>query len=200
MGIWARPALQGWKDVRMGVRHPVAGLGHFFATFEVITLLASLVGDYLVFQEVVANRVARRMPMELSMTIAVTANLAIGEFFTAVVIILFVLVAEVLVGLTEDRGWGAIKDLRDLRPLNVEIRRQGDRRQSPLARSRWVTWFLASPALLVPWTGLWSEELLCGSPLITGEILPVEKLPSNQVYAGTINQSVVIDVQTERIR
>jgi len=32
--------------------------------------------------------------MELSMTIALAAALAIGEFFTALVIVLFVLVAE----------------------------------------------------------------------------------------------------------
>jgi cation transport ATPase len=62
--------------------------------------------------DVLMNRMAaRRMTMELSMTIALVAAVAIGEFFTALVIVLFVLVAEVLEGLTVDRGRRAIKDL-----------------------------------------------------------------------------------------
>jgi cation transport ATPase len=52
------------------------------------------------------------MTMELSMSIAIVAAAAIGEFFTALVITLFVLVAEVLEGLTVSRGRRAIRDPR----------------------------------------------------------------------------------------
>ena len=51
--------------------------------------------------------------MELSMTIALVSALAIGEFFTALVIAGFVLAAEVLEGLTVGRGRRAIQDLLD---------------------------------------------------------------------------------------
>ena len=44
------------------------------------------------------------MTMELSMTIALLSALAIGEFFTALVITGFVLAAEVLEGLTVGEG------------------------------------------------------------------------------------------------
>ena len=43
------------------------------------------------------------MTMELSMSIAIVAAAAIGEFFTALVITLFVLAAEALEGLTVSR-------------------------------------------------------------------------------------------------
>jgi Cd2+/Zn2+-exporting ATPase/Cu+-exporting ATPase len=46
--------------------------------------------------------------MELSMSIAIVAAAAIGEFFTALVITLFMLVAEVLEGMTVARGRRAI--------------------------------------------------------------------------------------------
>jgi len=52
----------------------------------------NLVGGYPIFKEAVADLLARPMTMELSMTIALAAALAIGEFFTALVIVLFVLV------------------------------------------------------------------------------------------------------------
>src|SRR5581483_10128440 len=101
------------------------GLGQHFAGFDVIALVATLAGGYPIFKEAVANLVARRMTMELSMTIALAAALAIGEFFTALVIVLFVLVAEVLEGLTVGRGRRAIKDLLDLLPQQAVVRREG---------------------------------------------------------------------------
>ena len=48
------------------------------------------------------------MTMELSMTLALLAALVIREFFTALIITLFVLVAEILEGLTVSRGRKAI--------------------------------------------------------------------------------------------
>jgi cation transport ATPase len=56
------------------------------------------------------------MTMELSMTIALGAALTIGEAFTALVIVLFVLIAEVLEHLTVGRGRKAIRDLMDFLP------------------------------------------------------------------------------------
>jgi cation transport ATPase len=42
-----------------------------------------LVGGWPIFKEAAENIVARRMTMELSMSIAIVAAAAIGEFFTA---------------------------------------------------------------------------------------------------------------------
>jgi len=61
--------------------------------------------------------------MELSMTIAIVAALAIREIFTAFVITLFVLVAEILEGLTIGRGRQAIRHLVDLLPSMATLRR-----------------------------------------------------------------------------
>src|SRR5258707_14433460 len=59
------------------------------------------------------------------MTIAIVAAAAIGEFFTALVITLFVLVAEVLEGLTVGRGRKAIRDLLEFLPREVSVPRSG---------------------------------------------------------------------------
>ena len=57
------------------------------------------------------------------MTIALLSALAIGEFFTALVITGFVLAAEVLEGLTVGRGRRAIQDLLNFLPRTVTVRR-----------------------------------------------------------------------------
>src|SRR5579863_4612995 len=67
-----------------------------FHRVSVIGLAAALIGGYPIFKEAFENIIERRMTMELSMTIALVAALAIGEFFTALVITAFVLAAEIL--------------------------------------------------------------------------------------------------------
>ncbi|EQD49316.1 hypothetical protein B1A_13734, partial [mine drainage metagenome] len=63
--------------------------------------------------------------MELSMTIAIVAAAAITQFFTALVITLFVLVAEVLEDMTVSRGRRAIRDLLEFLPRAIMVRRAG---------------------------------------------------------------------------
>src|SRR5260370_24583415 len=63
-----------------------------FPRFDLLALLATLIGGYPIFKEALSNLFARRMTMELSMTIALVAALTIGEAFTALLIVLFVLI------------------------------------------------------------------------------------------------------------
>jgi Cd2+/Zn2+-exporting ATPase/Cu+-exporting ATPase len=178
----------------------VLGLGETVARFDVIALVATLAGGYPIFKEAVANLLARRMTMELSMTIALAAALAIGEFFTALVIVLFVLVAEVLEGLTVGRGRRAIKDLLDLLPRQAVVRRGGGTQEVGAAEVQVGEVVLVKPGARVPVDGVVvaGNSFVDQAP-ITGESLPVEKLPGSSVYAGTINQSGVIEVRTEGI-
>ena len=96
-----------------------------FPHFDVAGFAAVLVGGYPIFHEAFADLLSRRMTMELSMTIALVSALAIREVFTALVIVFFVLIAEVLEALTVGRGRRAIQDLLNLLPQQVELRRSG---------------------------------------------------------------------------
>jgi cation transport ATPase len=98
-----------------GARNPyVTGIG----------VICTLVGGFPIFHEAYENIVQRRMTMELSMAIAIVAALAIREIFTALVITLFVLVAEILEGLTVGRGRTAIRHLVGLLPTTAIVRRK----------------------------------------------------------------------------
>lgn len=176
------------------------GLWQYVASFDVIALVATLVGGYPIFKEALANLIARRMTMELSMTIALAAALAIGEFFTALVIVFFVLVAEVLEGLTVGRGRRAIKDLLDMLPQSVTVRRDGEMQVVAAADVCVGDVIVVKPGSRIPVDG----ETIAGNSFvdqssITGESLPVEKLRGSKVYAGTINQSGMIEVRAEGI-
>src|SRR5436309_855006 len=176
------------------------GLWRHFASFDVVALVVTLVGGYPIFREALTNILARRMTMELSMTIALAAALAIGEFFTALVIALFVLVAEVLEGLTVGRGRRAIKDLLDLLPHHALVRRAGGTQELEAAEIQVGDVVLVKPGSRVPVDGVVAAgNSFVDQATITGESLPVEKVAGSRVYAGTINQSGVIEVRTEGI-
>src|ERR1700690_3811101 len=171
-----------------------------FFKVSAVALTATLVGGYPIYKEAFEALRERRMTMELSMTIALVAALSIREAFTALVIVLFVLVAEVLEHLTVDRGRRAIRDLLDLLPRTVSVRRQAgvpDVSASALAVGDVV---VIRPGGRVPVDGVVATGCsFVDQAAITGESLPVEKVPGANVFAGTINQSGALEVRTTGI-
>src|SRR5579862_2676240 len=97
-----------------------------------VALTAVLGGGYAVFREALENLMARRMTMELSMTMALVAALAIREFSTALFILFFVLGAEILEQLTVYRGRRAIENLLSLLPKHALVRRNGEVQELPI--------------------------------------------------------------------
>jgi heavy metal translocating P-type ATPase len=176
-------------------------LRHDHALYVTITgVLCTVVGGFPILHEAYENIVERRMTMELSMTIAIVAALAIDQIFTALIITLFVLVAEILEGLTVGRGRQAIQRLVDLLPNIATVRRGDDWEDvniSEIARGDQV---LVRPGARVPIDGtVVSGHSFVDQAPITGESMPVEKTSGALAYAGTINQSGVLEVRVERI-
>ena len=168
-----------------------------FQKVSVIGLVAALIGMFPILEEAFEAVLERRMTMELSMTIAIGAALAIGQFFTALVIILFVLIAEVLEGMTVGRGRRAIKDLLDFLPRNATVRRQGNTCEISTLEIRPGDVVVVKPGSRIPVDG----EVIAGNSFvdqsaIAGESFPIEKIVGTHVYAGTINQSGSLEVRT----
>src|ERR1700733_15266690 len=165
--------------------------------FDVAGFAAVLIGGYPIFREAFTDLLARRMTMELSMTIALVSALVIKEVFTALVIVFFVLIAEVLEALTVGKGRRAIQDLLNLLPQEVELRRSGGVESASLAELRTGDVVLVRPGGRVPVDGLVvAGHSFIDQATITGESMPVEKIPGANVYAGTVNQSGVLEIET----
>ncbi|HMF00978.1 MAG TPA: cation-translocating P-type ATPase [Terriglobia bacterium] len=171
-----------------------------FQKFSVIGLVAALIGMFPILEEAFEAVLERRMTMELSMTIAIGAALAIGQFFTGLVIILFVLIAEVLEGMTVGRGRRAIKDLLDFLPRNAIVRRQGNSHEINASEIQCGDVVVVKPGSRIPIDGeVVSGNSFVDQSTITGESMPVEKIAGTHVYAGTINQSGLLEVRTAGI-
>jgi heavy metal translocating P-type ATPase len=174
-----------------GTRNP------FITGFGVV---CTIVGGFPIFHEAYENITQRRMTMELSMTIAIVAALAIREVFTALVITLFVLAAEILEGLTVGRGRRAIQRLIDLLPSTATVRRRGEWKDVGIREISTDDEVLVRPGARIPIDGrvVGGHSFVDQAP-ITGESMPVEKGAGAAVYAGTINQSGALEIRVERL-
>jgi heavy metal translocating P-type ATPase len=171
-----------------------------FSSFSLIGVAATLIGGYPIFREALENILERRMTMELSMTIALVAALLIKEFFTALVITLFVLAAEILEGLTVSRGRKAIEDLVSLLPQTAEVFHEGKLIEMTLDRVQAGDHVLVRPGTRVPVDGwVFQGSSFVDQSAITGEVVPAEKAPGATVYAGTINQTGVMEVTVTKV-
>jgi P-type Cu+ transporter len=171
-----------------------------FPSVSLIGVLGVLIGGWPIFKEAAGSAAARRMTMELSMSIAIIAAAGISQFFTALIITLFVLVAEVLEGMTVSRGRRAIRDLMDFIPRSVTVRRANGIHEVSTDELRIGDSILVNPGGMVPIDGtVISGYSFVDQARITGESMPVEKLPGSVVYAGTINQSGAVEIRVERI-
>jgi heavy metal translocating P-type ATPase len=167
---------------------------------SVIGAICALAGGYPIYHEAFENIVQRRMTMELSMAIAIVAALAIRETFTALVITVFVLAAEILEGLTVGRGRNAIQRLLDLLPNMATVRRGTEWKDCAIEEVRAGDAVLVRPGGRIPVDGVViSGNSFVDQAAITGESLAVEKLSGAGVYAGTINQSGALEIRVERL-
>jgi heavy metal translocating P-type ATPase len=171
-----------------------------FPHISVIGIAAALIGGYPIFKEAFENIVERKMTMELSMTIALFSALAIGEFFTALVIIGFVLAAEVLEGLTVGRGRRAIQSLLDFLPRTVAVRRNDQVVEVASDQVQVGDTVIVKPGGHIPVDGVVvGGRSFVEQAAITGEAMPVEKAPGDAVYAGTINQSGALEIDAQKL-
>jgi heavy metal translocating P-type ATPase len=176
------------------------GLWEPIPAFSVIGAASLAFVGWPIFREALENLAARRMTMELSMTIAIVAAAAISEWFTALVVSLFVLIAEELEHMTVSRGRVAIRELVDFVPQEARVRREGGivtLRLDEIVRGDVV---IVSPGEKVPVDGpVLSGHSWVDQSRLTGESMPAEKKPGEAVFAGSINQMGVLEVTVDQV-
>ena len=188
-GLVGAAAIVSWS----GIVPAVKGI-------DVLAVTAVLGGGFSVFHEAMRNLLARRMTMELSMTIALTAALAIREFTTALFILFFVLGAEILEHLTVDRGRRAIRDLLALLPKRALVRRGGKVEELPIAEVRVGDVVVIRPAAEIPVDGVVVVgHSTVDQSSITGESKPADKVPGATVFAGTTNHAGALEIRAELV-
>jgi heavy metal translocating P-type ATPase len=172
----------------------------YLTSFDFIAISATIIGGFPMFKEAFENIRERRMTMELSMSLAVIATLLIQQYFTGLVITFFVLIAEYLEHLLVSQGRDVIKKLLALLPRKAVVRRGTEESESDINELKQNDIVIVKPGSSIPVDGMIVKgNSFVDQSSLTGESVPVEKLEGSEVYAGTLNQSGILEVRINRV-
>jgi Cd2+/Zn2+-exporting ATPase len=141
----------------------------------------------------------RVLDINVLMVIAVLGAMVLGEWFEAAAVVWLFGIAQWLEGWSLARARRAIRQLMSLAPQVAVVRRGDDEVELPIASVRVGDIVIVRPGGRVPVDGRVARgfSALDQSP-VTGESWPVEKGPDDEVFAGTINGSGTLDIETMR--
>ena len=131
------------------------------------------------------------------MSLAVIGAIAIGQWPEAAMVVFLFAVAELIESLSLTRARNAVHGLLKLAPDLATIRTvAGGWGEVPVQNVHAGAIFLVRPGDRIPLDGVVQvgESAVNQAP-ITGESIPVDKRPGDSVFAGTINEQGVLEVE-----
>ena len=156
-----------------------------------LALIAILTGGLPTYKKGWIALKNRNLNMNALMSIAVTGAVLIGHWPEAAMVMVLFALAEVIEAKSLDRARNAIRGLMDLTPERATVRQpdgtwnEVDAKQIAIGSQVRV-----KPGERIALDGEVVEgRSTVNQAPITGESIPVEKAPGDQVFAGTINES-----------
>jgi len=186
----------------------IALAGELFGLFDqlnsfipwYIWLTLVLVGGFPIFRKVLSAALQGRIISHTLMTLGVAAAAAVGEWPTAVVVVIFMRVGDFVENYTTGRARRAVKDLSLLSPQTARVDRNGKEIEIPIEQVHTGDTVIVRPGESIPVDG----EVIAGSAsvdqsAITGESIPVEAEPGTRVFGASILKNGAIRVKTTAV-
>ena len=161
---------------------------------------AAVAGGIFPARRAVAAIRSRSLDINTLMVVAVVGALVLGEWLEAAAVVFLFAVAQWLELRTMERARQAIRALMDLSPREALVRGAGLERRVPVADIRIGDEILVRPGDKVPLDGIVvSGHSDVNQAPLTGESLPADKAPGDELFAGTINGRGSLDVRVTRL-
>lgn len=163
-------------------------------------LAAMTIGGYFFAREAIEELVfERKIGIELLMTVAAVVAAALGEPGEGAMLVFLYSISEAAEGYTAERTRAAIKALMKLVPPTATVRRNGAEIEVPAEQLEPGDLFIVRPGGSFATDGviITGQSAVDESP-VTGESVPVEKGPDDQVLAGTINRAGALEVRATK--
>ena len=145
--------------------------------------------------------ISRRLGINALMVIAVVGAALIGEWAEAAIVVVLFSLGEALEGYATEQARGALEGLLDLAPpMALKLLPTGEVQETQVEQLSVGDRVLVRPGDRVSVDGVVraGESDVDQAP-ITGESVPVRKKPGDEVFAGTINTSGALEVETTRL-
>ncbi|MGE0759987.1 MAG: cation-translocating P-type ATPase family protein [Pirellulaceae bacterium] len=167
--------------------------------FRLVTI-AAMVGGGRFLYHAVLDLLEGRLGTDVALALAIIAALILNETWVAAEVVFIALVGETLEAITFRRTQQSLYRLLELQPLRVRVQRGDSSDEVPLDEVRAGDVAIVRPGERVPADGV----VLAGRSSVdqstfTGESLPSDKQPGDEVYAGTLNQLGMLEVRVSRV-
>jgi len=150
-----------------------------------------------VFKKGLAAILRGQLNINALMSVAVAGAFVIGEWPEAAMVMALYAIAELIEARAVDRARNAIKSLLELSPQQAEVHQQNGTWLLVLAKEIQVGQIVrVRPGERFALDGnvTVGNSAVDQSP-VTGESMPIEKGPGDEVFAGTINQSGALEFE-----
>ncbi|MDR0922253.1 MAG: cadmium-translocating P-type ATPase [Lactobacillales bacterium] len=164
-------------------------------------LVAIVIGGYQLFIEGIKDLVKLDFTMETLMTIAIIGAALIGEWSEGAVVVILFAISEMLEQFSMDKARQSIQTLMNVAPKEALIRRSGIEKVLPVDEIRVGDIMLIKPGQKIAMDGVVVKgSSSVNQAAITGESVPVEKTFNDTVFASTLNEEGILEVEvTKRV-
>jgi Cd2+/Zn2+-exporting ATPase len=163
-------------------------------------IAALLTGGFFFGREALEDLIEeQKIGIDLLMATAAVVAALTGQIGEGAMLAFLYSISEAAEEYTEDKTRAAIRSLMSLTPSTALVRRNGIEREIPAEELKIGDVFIVKPGESIPTDG----EVQVGrtsvdqSP-VTGESVPVDKAPGDDVFAGTINGSGTMEIEATK--
>jgi heavy metal translocating P-type ATPase len=165
-----------------------------------IAILATLFGGWQRFLGGSQDICHRKITVNVFVTVALIATLAIGEFLPAAIIIFIMAVVGAMESYTLGKNRQSIRNLLDLAPQTATVRRGAEEICVPVGEVEKDMVVVVKPGERVPVDGI----VVAGASTvnqapITGESMPVEKFKGSELFSGTLNLTGRVEARATKV-
>ncbi|MFO0929778.1 MAG: heavy metal translocating P-type ATPase [Gemmataceae bacterium] len=193
--LW--PIVAGWLD-RAGVAVP--GWPNEIGGYR-IALLAAVLGGARVLYGSLDGLLQGRVGADLALALAVVAAILLREPLVAAELVFVGLLGECLENVTFERTRRAVRQLAELAPRRCwRLRADGTEERVEVGELRAGDRVVVKPGAKAPADGvvIAGRSAVDVSPL-TGESLPIDKGPGDELLAGSLNGQGALTVEVRRV-
>ena len=175
-------------------------IGVFKTLFGIDTaILVTLLAGYKTFYNSVSSILEKRISADIALCVAVVAALAVGEYLAAAEAMFIVLVGEGLESYAAGRTTSAIERFVEQMPRRATVFRAGREETIPSEQLLPGDLVLVRSGERIPADGVIASGIsTIDESSITGEPLPKDKQPGDEVFSGTLNNNAMLRIRVSR--
>jgi len=183
----------------------IGWLGGLFLGFPVLLSIGFYIAAYVfggwdISQHAWHALKERHFDTDLLMVMAAIGAAFLGEFAEGALLLFLFSLGHALEERALDRARAAVRALADLAPKTALVRRDGKEQELPVESLQLDDLVIVRPGVRIPVDGVISNgNSGVDQASVTGESMPVDKAPGDNVFASTVNGEGALEVKVTRL-